>query len=153
MGDIRECLEVSDFAGVLRLMADNADHLAQRHDVAEMAGLRRRVAEQEVQVRRDADLIAELRRQLQSVWRQLDSIGRIRKLVLVGEAADGVQILVDALLILAGERCSTYTSGSCRDDRGRTRTAECTADAWCGECVAHDALERAGALPPVEAIP
>lgn len=139
-------MEIADLAAALRGMAGNVDVLAERHDVKDMAQLRREAAEHEVARRRDADLIDELRRQLKSTWRSLDAIGGLRKIVLTGHApADVVQILADALIILAGPRCSTYTSGSCRDaNSGKTRGARFTAYAWCGECVAWDALERAG---------
>lgn len=135
-------IEISDFAGGLRQMADNADRLSERHDVAEMAGLRRQVEEQAVKARRDADLIDELRRQAKSLGRSLDGIGRLRKSVLRGDA-DVVQILADALLVLDGP-CTIYTAGSCRDHPGRKRGAPFTAEAWCEPCVARDALTRAG---------
>jgi hypothetical protein len=135
-------IEISDFAGGLRQMADNADRLSERHDVAEMAGLRRQLEEQAVKARRDADLIAELRRQARSMNRSLDGIGRLRRGVLNGDV-DAVQILADALLVLDGP-CENYTAGSCRHHPGRTRGASFTAEAWCGPCVARDALERAG---------
>lgn len=138
--------EIADFAGALRQMADNAEALAERHDIAEIAGLRRQVDGQAARAQRDADLIDELRRQLLAHGNSLDAIGRLRKSVLAGDRpADVVQILVDALLLIDGG-CESFTSGRCRD-AGRIRFAPYTAEAWCQSCVAHDALERAGALP------
>lgn len=137
--------EIADFAAALRQMADNADRLSERHDVAGMAQLRQQVEEQATQAQRDADLIDELRRQLATCAMRLDAIGTLRKNVLTGARPfDVVQILGDALLILAGS-CASYTGpSSCRDDPGRTRVAEYAADSWCESCVARDALERAG---------
>lgn len=142
-------MEIQDFAAALRAMADNVDVLAERHDVAKMARLQQLVVEQSGKAQRDTDLIDELRRQVQAMGRSLDAIGRLRKNHLA-EPADSVQILAEALLIIGGTGCSSYHSGwSCRQERsGRSRVAECTAEAWCPECVARDALERAGALPP-----
>lgn len=142
-------MEISDFAGALRQMADNALLVAERHDVAEIAALRRQVEEQAVKAQRDGDLINELRRQARAMGRSLDAIGRLRESV-KAEPADAVQILGDALLLIAGERCSTFTSGSCRNGTsGKVRGAKYGADAWCEPCIAFDALERAGALLPV----
>lgn len=138
--------EIVDFAAALRQMADNADQLADRHDVAEMAALRRQVDEQAAKARRDADLIAELRRQVTAAWRSLDAIGRMRKNVLALKESDAVQILAEALMVIDRD-CDNYTGPStCREDASRTRRAEFTADAWCDPCVARDALERAGAV-------
>jgi hypothetical protein len=138
--------EIIDFAKALRLLADNAEALSVRHDIAQMAALRRQVSEQSAKALRDSDLIDELRRQVTAMGRSLDAIGRLRKNLLTNPA-DAVQILVDALLMVDGP-CSNYTGpASCRDYRHRTRGAKYAADAWCGHCVARDALERAGALP------
>lgn len=138
--------EIRDFAGALRQMADNADQLAERHDLRHVAQLHQMIDDQSAAARRNQDLVDELRRQVAGMGRSLDTIGRIRKSVLTGHApADVVQILVDALVILAGVRCSSFTSGSCRSaTSGKTRGAPYLADAWCTECVARDALERAG---------
>lgn len=93
---------------------------------------------------RDADLIAELRRHVEIMGRSLDGIGRLRKTYLVGEqAGDVVQILADALLIIGERRCSNYVGSSCQRS-GRGRRAEFTAERWCDECIARDALDRAG---------
>lgn len=139
--------EIIDFAKALRLLADNAEALSERHDVAQMARLRHEADERAVLARRDGDLIDELRRQVQSMGRSLDAIGRLRKNQLT-HPADAVQILADALLVIDGP-CSNYTGpASCREYRHRTRGAKYTAEAWCDQCVARDALERAGALPP-----
>lgn len=137
-------MEIQDFAAALRAMAGNVDVLADRHDVAKMAQLQQLVVEQSAKAQRDADLIDELRRQVVAMGRSLDAIGRLRR---TGNGSSHT-IFGDALLILAGARCSRYTSGSCRDNPGLTRTAAGTADATCSECVAGDALERVGALPP-----
>lgn len=144
--------EISDFANALRQMADNADHLSERHDVAGMAGLRRQVEEQAVKARRDSDLIDELRRQVKAMGRSLDGIGRMRKNVLALKTtdADAAQILAEALFVLDGP-CAHYVpdSWTCRTEGvGKTRGARYGADAWCVQCVVRDALERAGALPP-----
>jgi hypothetical protein len=138
-------MQLGDFANALRQMADNADKLSERHDVAQMAALRAEVDTQAAKAQRDSDLIAELRRQVEVMGRSLDGIGRMRKAVLAGDQA-AVQILADALLVLDGD-CATYTRGSCRNS-SRRRSALFTADAWCERCVARDALERAGALTP-----
>lgn len=137
--------EIADFAAALRQMADNAEYLAERHDVAEVAVLRALVEEQAAKAQRDSDLIDELRRQVGGTVRALDAIGQMRRHVLNMKAPDAVQVFTDALLIIAGTGCSNYTSRSCRDaSSGRTRTAAFSAEAWCQECVAADALERAG---------
>lgn len=144
-------MEIQDFAGALRQMADNALLVAERHDVAEIAGLRRQVEEQAVKAQRDGDLIDEQRRQVRAMGRSLDGIGRMRKGVLAMKTPDAVQILAEALFVLDGP-CSNYVpdSWTCRTEGvGRTRGARYGAEAWCPQCVAHDALERAGALPPV----
>lgn len=139
-------MEIKDFSAALRAMADDVDVLAERHDVAQIARLRREADERAVLARRDGDLIDELRRQVQFMGRSLDAIGRMRKNHLT-EPADAVQILVEALLVVQGP-CSNYTGpASCRDYRHRTRGARYAADAWCGPCVTRDALERVGALP------
>jgi hypothetical protein len=78
-------MEISDFAGALRQMADNALLVAERHDVAEIAALRRQVEEQAVKAQRDGDLIDELRRQVKMMGRSLDGVGRMRKGVLAFE--------------------------------------------------------------------
>jgi hypothetical protein len=143
-------MEISDFAGALRQMADNADQLGERHDVAEIAALRRQVEEQAVKAQRDGDLIDELRRQVKMMGRSLDGVGRMRKGVLALKSSDAVQILAEALFVLDGP-CANYIpdSWTCRTEGvGRTRAAKYGAEAWCPQCVAHDALERAGALPP-----
>lgn len=133
-------MEITDFAAALRGMADNVDVLADRHDVKDMAQLRRDAAQHEADRRRDADLIDELRRQVAASGRTLDAIGKLR----VMADYQRIQVTVEALLLIGRDGCSNYTSGSCRDYRHRTRGAVATADAWCGECVARDALERAG---------
>lgn len=132
--------EIRDFAGALRQMADNADQLAERHDLTHVAQLHQTVDEQAATARRNQDLVDELRRQVAGMGRSLDAIARLRR---TGNGS-AVTIFGDALLILAGTGCSNYTTGSCRDYRHRTRGAAATADAWCTECVARDALERAG---------
>jgi hypothetical protein len=77
--------------------------------------------------------------------RSLDAIARLRGT----DIRSAVTIFGDALILLAGDRCSTFTSGSCSSGTsGKTRGAKYGADAWCSECIARDALERAGALPP-----
>jgi hypothetical protein len=135
-----------DFAADLRQMAAHAEQLAERQDVASVAELRRDLQQRNDQVDRDGDLIAELRRQVEVMGRSLDGIGRMRKGTLAGDQA-AVQILTDALLIIAGDRCAAFTSGSCRSvGAGKTRGAPYGADAWCEQCVARDALERAGAV-------
>lgn len=48
--------------------------------------------------------------------------------------------LVEALKLIAGDRCENYTSGSCIGDRGRTKDAPYTAERWCDACIAADAL-------------
>jgi hypothetical protein len=138
--------EIVDFASALRQMADNAEALSERHDVADMAALRRQVTEQAVKAQRDGDLIDELRKQLQVMGRSLDAIGRMRKHVLAMKAPDAVQILAEALLVI-GDRCASFMSpASCRT-AGRVRGAKYGDEKWCDQCVARDALERAGALP------
>lgn len=138
--------EIIDFAGELRQMARNAEALAERHDIAEIAGLRRQVEEQAAKAQRDSDLIGELRRQVESMSRSFDALRRLRKGAL-GAGPPAVEILADALLNI-NDGCESFTSGSCREaGSGKTRTPLFTADAWCNSCVAHDALERAGALP------
>ena len=143
-------MEIADFAAGLRQMAAHADLLAIRHDMVEVAGLRRQVDEQTVKAQRNCDLIDELRLQVQIMGQASDAIGRMRKNLTTSERpAEAVQILVDALLVIDGP-CRHYAVGSyaCREDDSRTRGAEYAADAWCEPCVARDALERAGALPP-----
>lgn len=52
-----------------------------------------------------------------------------------------LDVALDALRLIAGDRCETYTSGRCSDKHsGRERGARSGADAWCDACVAHDAL-------------
>lgn len=134
-----------DFAAALRQMAAHAEQLAERHDVASVAELRRDLQQRNDQVDRDADLIAELRKQVEVMGRSLDGIGRMRKGTLAGDQA-AVQILTEALFVLDG-RCEHFTAGSCRSaTSGKTRGARFGADAWCGSCVARDALERAEAV-------
>lgn len=138
-------MEIKDFAAALRAMAENADVLAERHDVAKMAQLQRDAAEHAVKVSRDADLIDELRRQVQAMGCSLDAIGRLRRNVHT-EPADAAQVLADALLVI-GHRCSTYRApAECRTEPSMTRGAPYGADAWCAQCVARDALERVDAL-------
>lgn len=139
--------EIRDFAGALRQMADNADQLADRHDLRYIAQLHQRIDEQSATVRRKLDLVDELRRQLASSNRSLDAIASLRRNALTspGDKSGVIQVLADALVLLAGDRCSSFTSGSCRSaTSGKTRRAPYLADAWCTECVARDALERAG---------
>lgn len=57
-----------------------------------------------------------------------------------------VEVLTDALQLLAADGCHTFTQGSCRDDGARTRGARFSAEAWCQPCVAQDALDRAAEL-------
>lgn len=133
-------MEITDFAAALRGMADNADELAQRNDVLKVAGLLRAVDDQAVKIRRDEDLIDELRRQLAAVTRYVDGIAQMRRTIVPG---DTEAVLAEALILIAGERCSSFTSGTC-GHAGRTRGAPYLADAWCHECIARDALERAG---------
>lgn len=145
-------MEINDFSAALRAMADNADTLANRHDYVQIAGLLKDVNDQAVKIQRDQDLIDELRRQVAAMGRSLDAIGRMRKHVLAMKTPDAVQVLVEALLVIDGP-CATYIpdSWTCRTEGvGRTRGAKYGAEAWCTQCVARDALERAGALPPVE---
>lgn len=136
--------EIRDFAVAMRQMADNVELLAERHDVAEMGRLREAVAAHAVQARRDADLVEELRRQNVVMGRSLDAIGRLRKTVVFGDRA-AVQILADALLLIEGQ-CSNYTTadGCTSESSGRVRGAATDADSWCDECIARDALTRAG---------
>lgn len=135
-------MEITDFAAALRGMADNADKLAERHDVLEIAGLRRAVDDQAAKISRDQDLIDELRRQLAAVTRYVDGIARMRRTIVPG---DTEAVLAEALMLIAGDRCSSFTSGSCRSaTSGKTRGAPYMAEAWCDECIARDALERAG---------
>lgn len=79
--------------------------VAERHDVAEVAALRRQVEEQAVKAQRDGDLIDELRRQVRAMGRSLDGIGRLRKGVLALKSSDAVQILVEALFVVRAVRC------------------------------------------------
>lgn len=135
-------MEITDFAAALRGMADNADVLAKRHDVADMARLRRQVADQAVDSQRDADLIDELRRQAAGMGRSLDAIARLRGT----DIRSAVTIFGDALMLLAGP-CANYIpdSWTCRTEGvSRTRGARPGTAAWCVQCVARDALERAG---------
>ncbi len=44
-----------------------------------------------------------------------------------------------ALTLIAGEQCSTFTSGDCAGD-GRTPDAEYGADRWCDACIARAGL-------------
>lgn len=145
-------IQMKDFAGALRQMANDADWLAERHDVADMADLRRQVHEQAVKARRDSDLIDELRRQLAAMGRSLDAISRLRRNAQIAPADKGtvIKVLAEALLVIDGP-CDNYIpdSWTCRTEGvGRTRGARYSAEAWCVQCVARDALERAGALPP-----
>lgn len=140
-----EPVTIGEFAGVLRAMADLADRLATRHDVAQMAELQDAVHQAEATAVRDGDLIAELRRQAEAMGRSLDTIGRSRSRV---SSPGGTQVLVDALLVI-GIDCSNYTGGhTCVEDGGRARGANALADAWCSGCVARDALTRTGVLTP-----
>lgn len=140
-------MEIKDFSAALRAMARNVDVLAERHDVAQMAQLRQEAADHVVQTRRHQDLIEELRRQVAAMERSLDGIGRMRRTVEADPLA-AVPVLVEALMVIYGE-CENYTgSASCRVHSGRTRRADCAVEAWCEQCVARDALERAGALRP-----
>lgn len=139
--------EINAFAAALREMADEADRLAKRHDMVQVAGLLRDVNDQAAKIQRDQDLIDELRRQVAAYGRSLDAIGRMRRHVLDMKAPDAVQVFAEALVLIAGERCSSFTSGTC-GHAGRTRGAPYLADAWCHECIARDALERVGALLP-----
>lgn len=50
--------------------------------------------------------------------------------------------LREALTLLAGNKCETYTVGECRNDSDRTKTAQYTAFRWCNACIARDALEK-----------
>jgi hypothetical protein len=150
VSEISNFAEISDFARMLRRAADDADALAERHDLRHMAQLCQQVDEQAVKAQRDSDLIDELRRQVRAMGRSLDGIGRLRKGVLALKETDAVQILAEALFVLDGP-CANYIADSwtCRTEGvGRTRGARYGAEAWCHQCVAHDALERAGALPP-----
>lgn len=132
------------FADALRQMAENADRVADRHDIAKMDRLQNLVLTQRSQAQRDADLIAELRRQAEAMGRSLDGIGKLRKIAMVDDCVrDVVQILTDALLIIGEQGCSNYVGSSCQRS-GRGRRAEFTAERWCDECIARDALERAG---------
>lgn len=91
-------MEITDFAAALRAMADNVDVLAERHDVKDMAQLRRDAAQHEAERRRDADLIDELRRQVAASGRTLDAIGKLRVMADYQRSA-AIQILADALLL------------------------------------------------------
>lgn len=136
-------LTVHDFAAALRQMADNADRVADRHDIAKMARLQDLALTLKNQAQRDAGLIAELRRQAASMARSLDGIAR----AIVKVDGDDVKILADALLLISeGFGCRNFTgSHSCRDDSsGKDRRSPYGADAWCSPCIARDALERAG---------
>jgi len=136
-------LSVTGFADALRQMAANADRVADRHDIAKMARLQDLVAAQRDQAQRDADLIAELRRQAVAMGRSLDGIGKMLRTV----PGDDVKILADALLLISEQRCESFTgSWSCRDERsGKSRRSEHgTCGVWCDPCIARDALERAG---------
>ena len=139
-------MEITDLADALRALGACADQLAERYDLAEMAGLHLVVAEQASKAQRDDDLIAELRKQLASLVRTVDAISRARRNTLAGPA-DIVQVLAEALMVIDGD-CSHYGGSVCRTS-GRTRRASGAADTWCTRCVARDALERAGALPAV----
>lgn len=143
-------MEITDFAAALRQMAANADLVAERHDVTKVAVLQRLIDQQDAQMQRNADLIDELRRQVAASGRTLDAIGKLRVMADYQRSAT-LQILADALLLISRHGCSNYTRGSCRDYRHRTRGAAATADAWCEECVALDALERAGVRVAEEA--
>jgi len=50
--------------------------------------------------------------------------------------------LDEALYLIAGEHCSTYTGESNCVNAGRVRDAEYGADAWCDQCIARVALEQ-----------
>jgi hypothetical protein len=136
-------LSVNDFASALRQMADNADRVADRHDVAEMDQLHVKIGILTARAQRDGDLIAELRRQAVSMGRSLDGIGKMLRTV----SGDDVKILADALLLISEDRCANFTgSWSCRSDgSGKSRRGPYgTSALWCDPCVARDALERAG---------
>lgn len=144
-------VNIQDFAAALRQMADNADRVAEYHDVAEMDQLRVAVADQAAKAERDADLIAELRRQVISMGRSLDAIGRLRLSVLDGDRS-AVQILADALLVISGPCRNFAGTASCRDEgSGRTRGGEYGATCWCDPCIARDALKRADPALELEA--
>jgi len=61
----------------------------------------------------------------------------------------GVRAADEALRLIAGDRCETFTRGRCSDPlSGRTRGAQYGAYRWCDACVAADALAAlACALP------
>jgi len=44
-----------------------------------------------------------------------------------------------ALKLIAGEKCSNFTSGDCKS-AGRTKNAQYGADRWCDACIARDGL-------------
>lgn len=139
--------EIRDFAAALRGMADNVDIIADRHDVTEVVRLRESLDEHMVRARRDGDLIDELRRHAEIMGRRLDAIGKLRRNALVGErAGDVVEILADALLLIAEDRCASFTTpeGCLSPTTGRVRGAKFGAEAWCDACIARDALVRAG---------
>lgn len=136
-------MEIVDFANALRAMAGNVDVLAERHDVKDMAQLRRDAAQHEVDRRRDADLIDELRRQLAATTRYVEGIARLRRSIVPG---DTEAVLAEALMVIDGH-CTNFTAGGRCPDSSRSRNAPYAADAWCAPCVARDALERVGALP------
>jgi hypothetical protein len=60
------------------------------------------------------------------------------------------EIAADALRLIAGDRCWTFTRGRCSDEgSGRVRGARYGAEKWCDSCVATDALVRmeSGGMP------
>jgi hypothetical protein len=148
-------LNIEDFAAGLREMADNADRVAKYHDVAEMDQLRVANVAAKITGQRNGDLIAELRRQVEAMGRSLDAIGTLRRSALAGEDSPRmVQILADALLIIAADHCESFTgSHSCRDEgSGKNRTGDFgSAGLWCDPCIALDALKRAEPALELEA--
>lgn len=134
---------VEDFANALRQMAENADRVAERHDVAEMDQLHVKIGVLQAKASRDGDLIAELRKHVEVMGRSLDGIGKMLRTV----SGDDVKILADALLLISEDHCESFTGHwSCRDEgSGKVRRGSVgTAGLWCDSCIARDALERAG---------
>jgi hypothetical protein len=143
-----ESLALTDFADALRQMAENADKVADQHDIAKMARLQDLVAVLRDKAQQDADLIAELRRRVASAGRALDGISQLRGKALKGDQSGSVvDILADALLLISEDGCESFIEPwSCRDEEsGRNRSDPLgTSGLWCDACVARDALERAG---------